>query len=374
MNEHLKQKITKESILSYSSACIEVYEELLNAKREGFQRIVIPSRGAYPFYNGASAASIIMEDSFIFSWYFDTWLLPFTSDWGQADISADSKSVRKFWVKVLADSLRNEKSPYTDFYNKLVDTVGERLTINTTDLKVDKYYKKNTIKGEKFVFIDTSVSGKAICDIIDSFHDFNLNDYLIILISDHFGHTIKSGYRSLIEKEKQKGRLKEIAVESIYSEDASPLLNTGISSIVFPSLIETAYHEIPEFRNNGFVGAGLWFIDSVSHLRDQFPKLNGVRGILSTMNYRGMRKISDDAGDHWFEESISHDVETMIEWLGDFNLLDPSSTKRLIYDRLASQAVKLNEDVDVTGSHIIRIDLPKDIIKDLIKASSHQHS
>lgn len=90
MNEHLKELITSENVLSYSHACITVSDILLDLKKE-YKRLIIPSRGAYPFYNGAltsinfitNSSSEIMD----FDRHFDLWLLPYTSDWGQADIN-----------------------------------------------------------------------------------------------------------------------------------------------------------------------------------------------------------------------------------------------------------------------------------------------
>ncbi|CAM2923768.1 hypothetical protein SAMN05444143_10795 [Flavobacterium succinicans] len=370
MNEHLKELLTPENVLSYSNACYKVCEILIELKDENYKRLIIPSRGAYPFYNGALTSINFLTDSrserMNFNLHFDLWLLPYTSDWGQADIKTNSKAVRKFWSKILADSIRKESTPYTFFYNKLVDLIGSRLTINTTDLKVDKYYKNNNIDNEKFIFIDTAISGKAICDIIESFYEFNLTDFFIIMITDCDGNKLKPEYKKIIEKEKQLNRLIQINVKNIYSEDASPLLNTGISSIVFPSLIERAYNEIDEFKKNQFVGAGLWFIDSVSHLKELNPKINGVRGILATLNYRGLSNIFGKE-DIWFEESTKDEVENMIKRLGNFNLLDGSSTKELIYDRISSRKTKFEEDVDVSSSHIIRINLHQDIITELIK-------
>lgn len=368
MNEHLNQLITPETILSYSNACLEVCDKLLELKDNDFKRLIIPSRGAYPFYSGALTSLHLLNatplERLSFSIHFNLCLLPYTSDWGQADIDTDSKSIRKFWTKILADSIRKESTPYTSFYNGLVDLIGNRLTINTSDLKVE-HYQNSEIEGEKFIFIDTAISGKAICDIIESFNEFDLKDFFIIMITDCGGKKLKSKYKSIIEKEKQLGRLHQINVKKIYSEDASPLLNTGISSIVFPSLIERAYSEVPEFNNNKFVGAGLWFIDSVSHLKKLYPNINGVRGILSTLNYKGI-SINLKKENKWFEQSVKYDVEQMIKWLGNFNLLDGESTKKLIYDRIASKEAKLDEEVNVSSSHIIRIDLSSDSITDLL--------
>ncbi|WP_040254274.1 hypothetical protein [Psychroserpens mesophilus] len=375
MNKYLKTLITPTNVLSYSNACIEVCNTLLTLKDNDFKRLIIPSRGAYPFYTGALKSISFLTNSKLerhtFNAHFDIWLLPYTSDWGQANISTNSKSVRKFWSKILADSIRKETTPYTKFYNGLVDSVGTILTINTSDLKLDKYYKKEIIKNEKFVFIDTAISGKAICDIIESFYDFNLKDFYIIMITDEEGGKLKSGYKKIIEREKKLNRLKQINVKKIYSEDASPLLNTGISSIVFPSLIERAYNDIPEFRNNEIVGAGLWFIDSMSHLISEYPKLNGVRGILSTLNYTGM-SINYKQTDNWTKEIFDFEVDTIISNLDNFNLRDGNSTKKLIYDRIKTRGTDLGKRVDATNSHIIRIDLTSNIISKLINSVKYK--
>lgn len=374
MNERLKQLITPDNVLSYSSACIDLLNELLTLKDNNFKRLIIPSRGAYPFYNGAMTSVHFLTNSAIelhqFNRHFDLWLLPYTSDWGQAGITTDSGKVRKFWSKILADSIRKETTPYTCFYNNLVDTIGQKLTINTTELKIDKYYKNDKIKDKKFIFIDTAISGKAICDIINSFNEFNLNDFYIVMITDSNGNKLKSEYKKIIEREKQKDRLKQINVNCIFSEDASPILNTGISSLVFPSLIERAYYEIDEFKQNEFVGAGLWFIDSASHLRDLNPKLNGVRGILSTLIYKGIHQNFNKTNS-WFDEATNHDVNKMIEWSNGFNLFDGNSTKKLIYDRIKSKTEKIKDEVDVTRSHIIRVNLENDLITKLIRPSKN---
>ncbi|WP_339886105.1 hypothetical protein [Polaribacter vadi] len=369
MNEKLKNLITPQNILSYSRACVDVCETLMELKDENFKRLVIPSRGAYPFYKGALTSYGVLTKKGIerhdFWSHFDLCLLPYTADYEKSNIDTNSNSIRKFWSKILADTIRKESSPYTHFYNNLVDVAGKKLTLNPTNLKTDKFYNDN-INDEKFIFLDTAISGRAICDIIESFHEFNLKDFFIIMITDSEGSELKSCYKNIIEKEKSLGRLKQINVKKIYSEDASPLLNTGISSIVFPSLMDRAYNEVAEFKNNQIVGAGLWFIDSASHLRMQNPKLNAVRGILFSLKNIGI-SINLGGKDTHFEELVKLELEDMIENLGDFNLDDGNSTKELIYNRIASKETKLEEEVEVSSSHIIRITLNADIITNLIK-------
>jgi hypothetical protein len=62
----------------------------------------------------------------------------------------------------------------------------------------------------------------------------------------------------------------------------------------------------------------------------------------------------------------------MIEWLEDFDLLDGTSTRKLIYDRIASRKVQLEEEINVTSSHVIRINLSTDITTELIKSIKYK--
>lgn len=368
MNEAVKTLFFEDNILSYADACICVYEQLDVLRNENYKRLIIPSRGAYPFYNGARQSLHVLCNSYfeIMRWqmHFEETFMPFTSDWGNAKTSFTSNEVRRFWVRVLADSIRNEKTPYSEFYNLLVDVAGKNLTINVDQLKLTKYYTKKVIDDDKFIFIDTAKSGRAISEIIDAFYDFGITDFYVILIVDNNGYSLDARYKSIIEREKQRGKLKQINVANIFSEDASPLLNTGISSVVFPSLIEAVINEVAEFRNNNIAGAGVWFIDSASHLRKSNSNLNAVRAIIAQYIYTGINYRLNDIP-KWFSDQIEHNNAMIIECLGSFNLFDPSFTKTIVYDRILSVNTNFSDDVDVSSSHVIRVNLDTSIIKSI---------
>lgn len=350
-------------------ACIELCDVLLSLKNKGYKRIVIPSRGAYPFYYGAISSLHLIADLreiMEITKGDRLFLLPFTSDWGKADIEISSSQMRKFWVKILADSIRREKTPYTIFYEMLVKIIGAKYTINTSDLLLDKRFKQDNGEDEKFIFIDTAISGRAICEIIDGFNEFDLKDFYIILIVDENGSKLRPEFLSVIEKEKSKGRLKQINVERIFSEDSSPILNSGISSLVFPSLMEHAFYEIKEFHRNDFIGAGLWFVDSISHLKEYNPNLNGIRGIFHSAIFSG---ISEKliGNNQFFEEILERKISQALKWGNNINLFDSKSTKQLVYDRITTRGVKLKETVDVSNSHVIRINHETDEINNFVK-------
>jgi len=369
MNNQLKSLFSLDNVMSYSLACITLSEVLVELKNDNYKRLIIPSRGAYPFWSAAQNALFwgakSRKEAVKLYQEFNLWLLPFTSDWGDADISITSTQIRKFWAKVLADSIRFEKSPYKRFYENIVNAAGNKFTVNTSELFVHKSGRE-TIVDEKFVFIDTAISGRAISEIIEAFHEFNLKDFFIILIVDENGSKLKREYVDIIEREKAQGRLKQINVTKIFSEDASPLLNHGISSLVFPSLIETSITEIPEFKNNNFVGAGLWFIDSISHLRDTARPLNGVRGIAMNLINSGISQYLYEER-KWFGDEVKHHAEMMIEWAGEFDLFNPSSTKELFDSRLSARNITVTENIDMSSSHVVRIDLHADLIAHIVR-------
>lgn len=371
MQEKLTSLITPNNLLSYSNGCYEVGNLLFELSKQGYKRLIIPSRGAYPFYEGALTALRFLIgawETHLLRIKYNLWLLPYTSDWGSSEIGLTSGQVRKFWSKILADTIRREKTPFTQFYGDLVSIAGERLTINTSELTLDKFYKQDTDESERFVFIDTAISGKAICEIIDAFNDLNLNDFMIIMIADNGGRSIDSRFKNTIEREKSQGRLVQINVDNIYSEDASPLLNTGISSIVFPSLIEAAFSEISEFQSGGFSGGGIWFIDATAELRETNPIINGIQGIMSSLLHMGIRQVINSQYDEWFEPLVLGHVTQIYENATEkkFDIFDPSSTKQLVYDRLIRRSAPTNDIADVAPSHVVRVNLENKIIGDII--------
>lgn len=371
MNSKLLELITPDSVLSYANACIQVRQLLLDLEKENYKRIVIPSRGAYPFYNGALQShhiSTVGRERVAIYHKFQRLLLPYTADWGNdaiGDIDISSRQVRKFWTKILADFLFKDKSMFTTYYQELVGLIGERYTVNTGDLLPRENGKIND-DNKKFIFIDTAISGRAICEIIDSFHECNLEEFQIILIVDKNGEDIRKEYRDKINMEIALGRLFEIKVDKIFTEDASPIMTNGFASVVFPSLMEHSFHEIPSFSNEGFIGAGMWFVDSASHLRDTNKNLNGARGIIAHSIFNGITQLQSHDS-KYFEEQISNDVHRAIDWLSDFNVFDKESTKSLLYNRLRNRGIEMNENVDVSSSHVIRIDISEKEREEFIK-------
>lgn len=364
INEGLKNIITQSSVLSYADACISLCSKIIDLQKDNYNNFIIPSRGAYPFYYDSSRVYHLLKDSR--KDYFEylnkqrVWLLPFTSDWGDADINITSLQSRRFWVKILDDCLNRKSTPFQKFYNLIVENLGPRFAVNTSELLPSKAFLNNNTDG--FVFIDTVVSGRAIVEIINSLHEFNIKDYYLILLIDANGKKLNKQYSDIIYKEIASGKAYLIFVEQFFSEDASPLLNGGICSMVFPSLMEEAINNINDFKSENLVGAGLWFNNAVTHIYS--TRLNAVRGILSDLVGLSIRHQFDTDFGRLFKPEFDFMVEKMIEAADNFNLFDQDYTRGLVKKRIEKE-VKLEDGLSISSSHVLRVDLTIQCIHDL---------
>ncbi|SDX01671.1 hypothetical protein SAMN05444410_10843 [Hydrobacter penzbergensis] len=367
MPSKLQDIITYQSLLSYAKACIQLSDQLLYLKEKGFSKVIIPSRGAYPFWH--RALHIYLEKGLkgakftSIHHHFKEWLVPFTADWGgDATMGFASKEIRRFWVKLVADYLNRISSPNTTFYQNLVQYVGKKLTLNPSNLLPStKFLAPDSNDG--FIFLDTAITGQAIYEVIEAFQDFGIKEYFVVLIVDENGSKLKSKYRAKISKEESAGRLRVIYTDKIFSEDTSPLLNSGICTVVFPSLIEQALSTVPSFRVEKACGAGLWFIDATSHLYSK--PLNGIRGGVATLqsmmekNLLAGKEISD-------KMLIDGTIEEMDLIAPSINIFSPETTKSIISERIGAHKL-FPGGVGVTGTHIVRIELPPEVRSKVLK-------
>ncbi len=356
MNDQLFDLLTPENILSYSEACIDMCDSLIDLQKNGYRNLVIPSRGVYPFYYHSNSVYYALRSSFIdyhqFARQQKVWLLPFTSDWGDAQIDTSSFQSRRFWVKILHDVLNRQPSPFTYYYQGVAKLLGPRYTINTDSVLPSADFLDNIQAG--FIFMDTVVSGRAITEIVSSFQEFNLTNYFLILMIDEAGAKLEPEYSAAIYREQAAGRAKLIFLKKIFTEDASPLLNSGISSIVFPSLMEDAFNQVPEFKHNNLTGGGLWFINAVTHLYG--TNLNGIKGIGLQLVEQGIRYHLRDDTDH-FDERINNHVQVMHDSAKTINLFDEQSTRQIFESRLPEKLLSY-DSIDVSSSHVLRVNLP----------------
>lgn len=272
--------------------------------------------------------------------------------------------MRLFWTKIIADTFNSEKSLYYKLYENLVNDVGNYLTINTTNLLPRG---DNLERDKKFIFLDTAISGRAICEILEGFKANNLNNYCVILIAENNGNDIKPEYRSVINNEISKDKLILLGVNKIFSEDASPLFNGGISSIVFPSLMDDIYSSCTEFSINNCIGAGIWFIDSMSELINTNKNLNAIRATVAFNLHWALKKHIQ--GTLQGKDIYEYNNYYILDLAKDFNLFEPANTKSLVFDRIYKRNNNIvdKDRVDVSSSHVIRINFEEQYVSQFIR-------
>lgn len=354
-NSKLESILTYDIVKSYAEAIANVGDTIYSAQNEGYSKIVMPSRGAFPFwYKGLlyyHSYCSSRKDFIAYSLKFNQLFLPFTADLG-SDINNkqfDSIRIRRFWVKLLSDQLNNCITPYTKYYNHLVSTVGGGLGLNTTSLMP----RSNFQKGEKkFLFIDTAISGRAITEIIESFDDNNL-DYYIILVVGFNGSRLEENYKETINHKISLSKLKIIYTLNIFSEDTTPILNSGISSLVFENIIDISVSQIKEFKNNNLFGCGLWYLNSVSNIYG--TDLNSIRGALDFLISRFLDEILNDT--IFNEVHFNHIVNGIVHVNNKYDILNQETTKKIV-----TSNIKSNSILTATGSHILRVTLDNELL------------
>jgi len=152
-------------------------------------------------------------------------VLPFSAD---PFDEFDSKSIRGFWVKVLKDLIDAKKdSIYLKFYRFLVEKIAHEGWYHSL------HYN---LPNDKFIFIDTVISGQAICEIIDHLNSNNLNNFYLILIVDENGEKIKPEYKRVLDYYESMQQCTLIKVKKLYTEDQGPAVS-GIWSTVYPQIM-----------------------------------------------------------------------------------------------------------------------------------------
>jgi hypothetical protein len=157
--------ITLSTLKSYADGCRQVQEQVELLAQDGFHLMVIPSRGAGPIAETASsyfftvrlrqeispAARISARRDYISSGLCNPLYLPFTADIPQSMTGVDSKTIRRFWARVLKSILNDDKNELSrKFYHFIRSEVCHIETGGGGHRQV---------ADNKFIFLDTVVSG-----------------------------------------------------------------------------------------------------------------------------------------------------------------------------------------------------------------------
>ncbi|TPQ46563.1 hypothetical protein C2U71_07715 [Burkholderia ubonensis] len=226
---------------------------------EGYKHLVVPSRGAVPFISAASTVWRLEARSLptweerlrqkidhIESPFMQQLILPFSAD--PHDATQTTAAIRKYWSRVLAAIVRRDgKDPCLVFYKVLVERLGKQTWLGSLPRDLPQ---------AKFIFIDTVVSGRAICEIIKAFGEVGLDQCHFLLIADENGKKIESPYRRVIDDLIRLNRCTLIPVNRLFTEDRGPAVS-GVWSTVYPQVLDAVRSKYA-WANDAY-GAGTFY-------------------------------------------------------------------------------------------------------------------
>jgi len=383
-----------DNIKDYGRAGNEMLEYLQVLWAEGFDTIVIPSRGAMPIYDTAHMAWYLNSQKLdtlekkiksrleiIRSPIGRELILPFSADPQSTDRTQTTKDIRKFWTKVLGAIVRREgNSPYLKYYRFLVEQFSNGLW-------EDRLPRQ--LPNQKFIFIDTVVSGRAICEIFDAFADEGLNSCHFLLLIDGDGHAIERRYRERIDLMVASGRCTLIYVRELFTEDRGPAVS-GVWSTVYPELMARVREKYSWAADS--YGAGSYYIrvanniDGMKNAGFNLP-VTVIYGSIRTAIMQSIRdhhsitKMLKDGvpQDRILQEAERNDflikylTHHLIKDVEKHRPFDRSTTLRLAKPRILENLK--GAKVTVSSSHLVRVHLTEtDIARQLSTLNNYMNS
>ncbi|SEO93896.1 hypothetical protein SAMN02800692_2896 [Luteibacter sp. UNC138MFCol5.1] len=231
-----------DNLRAYAHAAIDLYDALLEREREGYTTLVFPSRGTSPFkhllhdihhspfYDRHDRLEDQIRHRLNEPFASRTIELPFTAD-PPEHRSNDSGDIRDFWVRVLRAMLTQDASSSELRYYQFT---------------LEHLFGFNRGLGSplhpatpKFVFVDTVVSGRAVCEIANAFERHGMEDFFLVLLVDCNGAKLGANYKPRLQALECAGKAKLIYVPDLFTEDRGPAM-TGTWCLSSPQLIERA--------------------------------------------------------------------------------------------------------------------------------------
>lgn len=380
----IRDLVTLNNVLDYARAGIAVARTFTRLRPCGYGTGVIPSRGAVPvmhiarhYYRSMVRPYMSARDRA------STWDLtqlgpltldfqaPFTADVGDMGIPGlQTSHVRAFWARVIAAIVRGDVNhPSYRLYRFVRDEV---CPVGHHD---DLEWR---MRSERFIFVDTVVSGQAICEIVDAFNAEGLEQIHYVLLLDQNGAQMKKAYASRVHALAQQGRATLIKVPCLFTEDQGPAVS-GIWSVVVPRLMELARED--SLFQDGIVGAGLYYTEirqrkdgSNLPITQSHANLYGMLfqamhaaanpdHVAEDLDALGVDLASDKALMQLFEtgqlyaEYLDFQVERYVDHIEDNRLFHQGSTEKFALPRIADARGHRSVDLDASSSHCLRLNI-----------------
>ncbi len=314
----IRDLITSSNVLAYAKAGIDVARAVQRLRSDGYESMIVPSRGAVPVLNVAQAyyrrivQPCMSRDDRIgvglapgfgpLTRSLDT---PFTADAGRLRVPGLSTAqIRRFWARVVAAIVRRQAdSPYYRLFRFVRDEVchvGHHPSIEWR------------IEGERFLFIDTVVSGRAVTEIVDAFDAEGLTEIHYILLLDECGQAMRAPYDQRIRALAAEGRATLVEVPSLFTEDQGPAVS-GLWSVVVPKFMEIARAD-PLFAD-GVIGAGLFYHEVQNRPDNSNLEVTQAIAQLWTLLFSAMHVAAEP-------DEVCEDLEQLKSGFADERALD----------------------------------------------------
>ncbi|NKL44055.1 hypothetical protein GFL57_24220 [Rhizobium leguminosarum bv. viciae] len=334
------RSITIEMVRSYAQACADVHLCIERLRTIRYDLLVIPSRGASPFVDGARSYAHALRDEKYADFDpaaprikpIEELYVPFTADIAD-DFPIPSSVIRRYWSRVVAAMIRRDAHDPALQFHLFLRSLSGALAMGSTNIEGGG--------SGRFIFIDTVVSGRAVCEIADAFAEQGVTQCHYILLIDEAGRRLKAEYRQKIDALVAAGMATKILVDRIFTEDEGPAMS-GIWTVTFPVLMLQAQYMIEGLEDA--VGAGLYYHELAKRQDQSNSAITASNGILGTMLFAAVRG-SDDSAARFLEKFQDH--------VSGSGLQAQNVTKRI-----ADPPVRANlptvSDTIVSGSHVLR--------------------
>jgi len=316
MSSALENIFSEENMLSYGGACLKLAEEVPHVqKRKGLDTLVIPSRGAVPFFLGmvhslkdlsmysedhqnfvdnlgvqSMLAPLLPEDSVVArtarNKKIRVLLAPFTADLNvekfdpTQDNTQYTSMTREYWANVTAAMFKGAHERAKDpYFRSFTDVILKH--VERRDEIADKYVRFPTV--ERFAMIDTVISGRASNEILKVFERLakergnpNLNPYSFLIIDEN-GRKLVPDFKRYLEDKYNWGNAQLMRIPRIVSEDEGASL-LGVSAVMYPSIMKSSRAlRVGDDNRVFFVGAGSWRLGDDLHKADRKDKADFER-------------------------------------------------------------------------------------------------
>ena len=397
----MAELFTLEQLYSYHNAILNALEEVSKLLKEGYDGIIVPSRGAVPIavnllnylgYLSERSPELYVPKKLVAPYqlkrltknrnvgvhgsvrdshsdYIPIILLPLT-----ADIRIEEKILREYGFgtqEEVVDSIRKWGAHL--IYSLTTEPGSEERRLFTTLSKVHeviegrknvaKYYRLlgAHVKVEKPIIVDTVISGRASSTILGEL-DTLYDDYVAVLFVDHNGTKLRKPYSSKLQQLENEGKVIRFPVKRLFTEDKGASL-LGTIGVFYPRI------SLSLLRDRG-EAAITW------HLVSEYTKRNPVSKVIEPYKkafqqlidlfYFVLRstyeeKIPDERVQEIYRNTIGVFEELNVPRIEEF--IPPTLTIRK-RDRSNSHI----EDIYETSSHVVHVVFKRERARKLVKS------